>query len=175
MVRRRSFLIYSAERTAKAHSFLKPLQDVLKMSSVRSKTRQDVSHHWLSGTFKDACSVADSVTAVHSVLLKSLYVFKRRCINKGLKCPKLGELDGHTVGRPWPICWFLHKFRTSLHNKAKMYWHAIVHGPRASSDFQQCIICKLVNSFAKTSVFVSVNVGKISWNGHYTECLVKGT
>lgn len=59
------------------------LQQVLKMSTIRSNAHLNMSHHGLPHPFKDAEIVVDSLTGIHKAMVKCLFVVNRGCIHKG--------------------------------------------------------------------------------------------
>jgi hypothetical protein len=59
---------------------------VLKMPSMRFNARLDTSRHGSPHTLKDAGVVPDSLTDIHSAMVKCLFVVNRSCIHKGFLC-----------------------------------------------------------------------------------------
>jgi hypothetical protein len=53
------------------------------MSSMTFKARLDTSHLGSLHPFKDAGIGADSLTGIHNVLVKWLFVVNRSCVYKG--------------------------------------------------------------------------------------------
>jgi hypothetical protein len=53
------------------------------MSSMRFNARLDTSHHGPPYQFKDAGVVADSLTGIHSAMVKCLLAVNRSCTPKG--------------------------------------------------------------------------------------------
>jgi hypothetical protein len=51
---------------------------MIKMSSMKFNARLDTSHHGPPHPYKDAGVVADSLTGIHSAILKCLFVVNSR-------------------------------------------------------------------------------------------------
>jgi hypothetical protein len=56
------------------------------MSSMRFSARLDTSHHGPPHPYKDGGAVADSLTSIHTEMVKCLFVVNRSCIHKGFRC-----------------------------------------------------------------------------------------
>jgi hypothetical protein len=54
------------------------------MSSMRLNTRLNTSHHGPLHLLKDARVDVDSLTGIHSAMVKCLSVVNRSCIHKGV-------------------------------------------------------------------------------------------
>jgi hypothetical protein len=60
------------------------------MSSMRFNARLDTSHHGPPHPHKDGGVVADSLTGIHSTMVKCLFVVNRSYIHKGVQvCPQV--------------------------------------------------------------------------------------
>jgi hypothetical protein len=73
------------------------------MPSMRFNARLDTSHHGPPHPFKDAGVVADSLTGIHSAMVKcqqELHTQGYLGVPIGFKS---GERGGHAVGPPLPI------------------------------------------------------------------------
>jgi hypothetical protein len=58
---------------------------------MRFNARLDTSHHGLPHPCKDAGVVADSLTGIHSAMVKCLFVVNRSCISKGFLDISIGK------------------------------------------------------------------------------------
>jgi hypothetical protein len=58
---------------------------MLIMSCLSFNARLDTSHHGPPHPYKDAGAVADSLTGIHSAMVKCLSVVNRSCIDKGVQ------------------------------------------------------------------------------------------
>jgi hypothetical protein len=108
------------------------------MSSI---ARIVTSHHGLQHPYKDAWAVADSLTGIHSAMVRYIFVVNRSCIYESLQV----KIQRVQIWRAWRPCSGSFSTYPSVtisvienisHSTAKMCRSTTMHVPRSCSDCQ---------------------------------------
>jgi hypothetical protein len=107
------------------------------MSSMNFNARRDTSHHGPPHPLRDVGALADSVTDVHNVMVKCLFVVNRSCIRKGFQVSSTGKNpeDSNLAWSVEAMQWVL--YLSIGHDRC--YWeHPAQHGYNVPEHHHAC-------------------------------------